>query len=71
MHRDTVIEIFKKRIRVQFDTKKAAAKHIGISEQHMHRVLEEGHPIPDKVLDYLGLEKVTVTTYHKKKDKPK
>lgn len=67
MHRNTVVDALKKKIRLQFDTKKAAAKHIGISEQHLYRVLEEDHPIPEKVLEYMGLEKLTVTTYHKKR----
>jgi hypothetical protein len=68
MHRNTLIDKIKQEIRVQFPTNKAAAEHFGITNVHLSRVLNsDDKPIPDSILDWIGYEGVTVTTYHKVK----
>lgn len=67
MHRNTLIEKIKREIRIQFPTNKEAAKHFGITGVHLSRVLNsETAAIPESVLNWMGYESVTVTTYHKK-----
>lgn len=67
MHRNTFIDKIKREIRIQFPTNKEAAKHFGITGVHLSRVLNsETAAIPESVLNWMGYESVTVTTYHKK-----
>lgn len=50
-------------IRVKFSTKGEAAEFFGISRTHLHRVLSEGHEIPDSMLKWVGYEKKTIVIY--------
>lgn len=68
MHRNTLIEKIKQEIRIQFPTNKAAAEHFGISNVHLSRVLNsDDKPIPESILEWMGVYSETVTTYHKVK----
>ncbi len=44
---------------LQQDTKKLAARKLGISPQYLNDILKENRPIPDDVLQTLGFERVT------------
>lgn len=68
MHRNTLIQKIRKQIDCDFATHKEAAQHFGITNVWLSQVLNsETLPIPDAVLDWVGYEGLTVTTYHKKR----
>lgn len=66
MTRQDVIEKALKKIRLEHRYQCKAAKEIGITPVHLSNVLNDSTlPIPDKLLDWLEIEKFETVTYKK------
>jgi hypothetical protein len=66
MTRRDVIEKVLKKIRLEHRYQCKAAKEIGITPVHLSNVLNNSTlPIPDKLLDWVGVEKFEIVTYKK------
>lgn len=68
MHRETALEIIKKKIDREFDSITEAAKVLGVDRSNLSVALNNHlKDIPQYLLDYAGLEAVRpVITYRKK-----
>lgn len=65
MKRDTVLIMLKKEIRTKFENdKKLAALHLGISVQHLNRMLNQGNLLCESVLKLVSV-KERETEYEK------
>jgi transcriptional regulator with XRE-family HTH domain len=66
MTRQDVIDKALKKIRLEHRYQCKAAKEIGITPVHLSNVLNDSTlPIPDKLLDWLEIEKFETVTYKK------
>ena len=66
MTRQDVIDKALKKIRLEHRYQCKAAKEIGITPVHLSNVLNDSTlPIPDKLLDWLEIEKFEIVTYKK------
>jgi len=66
MTRQDVIEKVLKKIRLEHRYQCKAAKEIGITPVHLSNVLNNSTlPIPDKLLEWVGVEKFETITYKK------
>lgn len=68
MHRDTALNIIKKKLADQYGTRTAAAEALGVSRNNLQLALDDKlAAIPEYLLDYAGLESIRpVVTYRKK-----
>lgn len=71
MHKDTALNIIKKKLADQYGTRTAAAEALRVSRQNLQLALDDKlAEIPKYLLDYAGLESIRpVVTYRKKVEK--
>lgn len=71
MHKDTALNIIKKKLGEQYGTRTAAAEALGVSRNNLQLALDDKlAAIPEYLLDYAGFEAVRpVVTYRKKVEK--
>jgi len=70
MHKDTVIKMARDKIKKEFGSTVKAAEFFGVDKATLYTYLNNhvrvAHlELPDYLLEYLGLGKHRVTTYHK------
>lgn len=71
MHRETALNVIKRKIGQEFDSITAAAKALGVDRSNLSVALNDHlKDIPQYLLDYAGFEAVRpVVTYRKKVEK--
>lgn len=71
MHRETALNVIKRKIGQEFDSITAAAKALGVDRSNLSVALNDHlKDIPQYLLDYAGLESIRpVVTYRKKVEK--
>lgn len=71
MHRETALNVIKRKIGQEFDSITAAAKALGVDRSNLSVALNDHlKDIPQYLLDYAGLESIRpVVTYRKMVEK--